>query len=297
MVNLRNRTVLFVVAWTLVALVAGCESVAALGSSPEQPTPVVSEAQPSAVTTITVAPETVQASEPTQAPPPTEEPPAVTITGQVKSVAASARVINLTDVVEGFNIVALTDATQFISKDDSVKSLADIKPGMKIEAAGKPGSPGSVLASKIRILAAPAPAASTGQWQRVQILGPNLSFEVPAGWKQQGKLYAWANPKANGQRVGINSMERKGGVEPTSILPEHAVSLDAAPVELKWGQGTKHTVEVTSSAGGGGSSVAVETHVIVLTDKFVVDVYASAATPEELDALWPTVQHMLDSVK
>ncbi len=296
MINLRIILIQLLSGFMLLALVAGCDSLETLGSSAAPPTPAVQETLPVAVPASPSAPALTQTPEPTRPPVPTEEPPAVTIDGQVKDIAASARVIHLTEPVQGFNSVALTDRTEFISKDDSVKSLADLKAGMKIEVAGKPGSAGAVLASKIRILATSVPAASAGQWTRVQIPGVNLSFEGPTGWKQQGKEYAWANPKASGQLVGINWMERKGGVEPTSILPKQATSLDAAPIELKWGKGIKYTVEISNSAAG-GNAVAVETHVVILTDKFVVDVYASAPSPEDLDSLAFTLQHMLDSAK
>ncbi|MCL4370563.1 MAG: hypothetical protein M1380_06615 [Chloroflexi bacterium] len=79
------------------------------------------------------------------------------ITGQVREVDASARVITLVEPVHGLESVALTDKTQVEAADGSPRTLQDVKPGVVIQAGGTAGGSNSVLASKVRILTAPSP--------------------------------------------------------------------------------------------------------------------------------------------
>ncbi len=289
-----KSTIVLLMSVALLALASGCSGVQE-AQAPQPGAPGTATAEPGAVT----AEPSMAAVEPS----PTEQAaapePTVAVTGVIKSVAASARVIELTETVEGFGSVALKDKTEIISKDNSAKALTDLKPGMKIEAVGQAGGSGAVLADQIRVLTVPVPptGSGTGQWQPVQLPDVNLSFEAPAGWKRLGQEWAWVSPQSDKQRVGVNWIKREAGVEPTSLLPNHSVSLDAAPLDLSWGTAMKHTVEVSDPAAAGGKTVAVETHVIVQTDNYVYDFYATAPNPEELDGLWLTLDHMLNSVK
>lgn len=89
------------------------------------------------------------------APAPTATPaPLLTITGRVMDVAASARVIALAESVQGISAIALTEATAIVGAADSPRQLQDIGRGMVIEATGRVGSPGALLATRVRILSA-----------------------------------------------------------------------------------------------------------------------------------------------
>ena len=81
----------------------------------------------------------------------------VVITGQVRDVALSARVVTLVEPVHGLDRVAVTEQTKIEAADGSPRSLQDIKPGMVIQVAGTSEHTGSVLASLVRILTAPSP--------------------------------------------------------------------------------------------------------------------------------------------
>ncbi len=84
--------------------------------------------------------------------PPRTPGPAVTITGRVKAVAASARVIDFEEPVHGFSEVALLDETQIVGADGSRRSLQDIRPGTVIQASGAADGHGGILARTIRIV-------------------------------------------------------------------------------------------------------------------------------------------------
>jgi len=81
----------------------------------------------------------------------------VVITGQVREVDASARVIVLVEPVHGLDTVAVTDQTEIEALDGSRRQMVDVHPGVVIQAAGTPSGSGSVLASKVRILTGPSP--------------------------------------------------------------------------------------------------------------------------------------------
>ena len=76
----------------------------------------------------------------------------INITGTVMDVALSARVIQLKQPVEGINSIALTDETKIISVDGVETGLQSITHGAQIQATGKIGSPGSLIAIQITIL-------------------------------------------------------------------------------------------------------------------------------------------------
>ncbi|MGE5620527.1 MAG: hypothetical protein ACM3US_14870 [Sphingomonadaceae bacterium] len=88
----------------------------------------------------------------------------VVITGQVRDVSASARVITFVQPVHGLSSVALTDVTEITGPDGGPRTLQDVKPGVVIQVAGEAGGSEAVRASKVRILTAPSPipAAQAG---------------------------------------------------------------------------------------------------------------------------------------
>ncbi|HEX2988624.1 MAG TPA: hypothetical protein VHS06_10700 [Chloroflexota bacterium] len=83
--------------------------------------------------------------------------PTIQVTGQVRDVAASARVITFVEAVHGFEDVALTDSTQIIGPDGSSRTLQDIQPGMVVQAAGWANGSGAVIAKSVKIISGPTP--------------------------------------------------------------------------------------------------------------------------------------------
>ena len=92
----------------------------------------------------------------TREPTPTATSPAqvITITGTVMDVSLSARIITLTEPVQGFDTVALSDETEVLASSGCKAALQDVQKGMTVQASGKPGTSGAILASKVSILQA-----------------------------------------------------------------------------------------------------------------------------------------------
>ncbi len=99
---------------------------------------------------------TAEQTTPTAAPVPTATALAqtVTITGKVLDVSRSACIIMLTESVQGFNTVALTEETEILASSGCTAALEDVQKGMTIQASGKPGTSGAMIASKVSILQA-----------------------------------------------------------------------------------------------------------------------------------------------
>ncbi len=80
--------------------------------------------------------------------------PDITIEGTVLDVSPSARIITLAEPVDGFTVVALTEESELLSVNGEAILLCDLRAGMKIQSRGKPGEPGALLATQVRILEA-----------------------------------------------------------------------------------------------------------------------------------------------
>ncbi len=122
---------------------------------------------------------------------------------------------------------------------------------------------------------------------------PGWILAVPAGWQQLNPELAWTPAISDGTRIGLNWVARTAGVEPTMILPNHAVMQDAQPVDLIWGDATAYTLEVSDSAAQGGQTVAIEKRIVVLTGDQVYDFYASAPTAAALSSLSAPLERLL----
>ena len=77
----------------------------------------------------------------------------VTIVGTVLDVSPSARTITLTEPVEEFTVIALTEESQLLSARGNEILLRDIQPGMRIQASGQPGASGALIANQVLVLA------------------------------------------------------------------------------------------------------------------------------------------------
>jgi hypothetical protein len=79
--------------------------------------------------------------------------PAITIVGTVTDVSLSARIITLSEPVDGFGVIALTAESQLLSASGDEITLRDLRAGMKIQAAGQPGESRALLADQVLVLA------------------------------------------------------------------------------------------------------------------------------------------------
>lgn len=72
-----------------------------------------------------------------------------TVTGLVRDVSSSARILNLASPSGGYEVIALSDGCGL--KDSAGKDieLIEISPGMKVSASGRPGSPGVLIAEEL----------------------------------------------------------------------------------------------------------------------------------------------------
>jgi hypothetical protein len=80
-----------------------------------------------------------------------EAAPMIHIRGVIREASPSLRVIWLAEAVDGFDSIALTEGTVLTDQKGTLLALMDIKPGEKIEAAGFPGTPGTLLAEEVTI--------------------------------------------------------------------------------------------------------------------------------------------------
>jgi len=160
-----------------------------------------------------------------------------------------------------------------------------------------------------REISTPTPTAndSTLKYTTVTISEIGLSFDVRIDWQRLEPAWAWS-PVAGQSLVGVQWKDIQPPVEmEAAMLPEHAVVLEAEPVELNWGQGMRYTVEVYATVARSSGKeaapqvVAVQSHVLsaVVMDgsKRVYDFYASAGDAEQLSALQPVLQHMWTSAR
>ncbi|MFN2244641.1 MAG: hypothetical protein ACK2U2_20280, partial [Anaerolineae bacterium] len=76
----------------------------------------------------------------------------ITLMGTVLEVSPSARILTLTEHVEGFAIIALTEDSELLSASGDEILLRDIQPGMRIQASGQPGAPGALITNQVLVL-------------------------------------------------------------------------------------------------------------------------------------------------
>jgi hypothetical protein len=141
-------------------------------------------------------------------------------------------------------------------------------------------------------------------YHRLEIPDAGLSVEVPAGWFRLEPELAWTPEQDSGLRLGLNWADLQPPMEAEAVLlPNHSQIVSSDAIELSWGHGRAFTLEVYAPAAQGGDTrapvEAVETHVLVVTNvdnvRRAFDLYASAPDAEQLAALAPTLQHLVES--
>jgi hypothetical protein len=73
----------------------------------------------------------------------------ITLVGTVLDVSPSARVITLAEPVNGFGVVALTEDSQLLSAGGDAILLRDLQAGVRIQASGRPGASGALIANQV----------------------------------------------------------------------------------------------------------------------------------------------------
>jgi hypothetical protein len=84
---------------------------------------------------------------------PAEEGADITLVGTVLDVAPSARTITLTEPVDGFDVIALTEESNVVSGDGEEIMLRDISTGTRIRASGRSSASGVLIAERVLVLA------------------------------------------------------------------------------------------------------------------------------------------------
>ena len=77
----------------------------------------------------------------------------ITLVGTVLDVSLSARIITLTEPVDGFGVIALTEESKVIPVGGEEIMLRDIRPGKRIQASGRSGASGTLIADRVLVLA------------------------------------------------------------------------------------------------------------------------------------------------
>jgi hypothetical protein len=83
---------------------------------------------------------------------PAEAGSGITLVGTVLDVSPSARFITLTEPVDGFGVIALTGEGKVVSGDEEEILLRDVRAGTRIQASGRPGTSGTLIASQVLVL-------------------------------------------------------------------------------------------------------------------------------------------------
>jgi hypothetical protein len=141
-------------------------------------------------------------------------------------------------------------------------------------------------------------------YDRVGIDNTGLSVDIPTGWVHLNPGWRWTPAAGSEMYVGINWTQLEPAKEVESaLLPGPSQTLDSEAVTLNWGSGRHFLIEVYGEAARGADEnapvEAIELHVLVVVHQEHArrgfDLYASAPTVEDLDALNPVLQHMLDT--
>lgn len=124
-----------------------------------------------------------------------------TLDGTVQSVSLSARVIFLTEPVEGVETIAVTDGTQITDGQGSSLTLRQIQPGQSVQVVGeKQGN--SLLARRVSVVEK-ASGESVGVsesvsmgWSEYSSDALQISFQYPAHWQvseEGGMVYVYSD--------------------------------------------------------------------------------------------------------
>jgi len=153
----------------------------------------------------------------------------------------------------------------------------------------------------------PATATLPASAEHVAIPEAGLALDIPQGWQRDEaktctneanrQEWRWVPAGAGEQRFGVAWQDVKPGWEPESIFPgdrQSVVQGRTEGPELGWGQAATYRLQVMVPDEN-GKIQAVEEHVLVRTEKRLYDLYASAASEQDLAGLEPALQEMVAS--
>jgi len=157
----------------------------------------------------------------------------------------------------------------------------------------------------------PTPTASTEPqaqvtYTEVEVIGAGLQVEVPDSWQQLSTGWAWSPVGEGLPQIGVAWRDLQPPEEPeAALLPSPSQVLASEPIDLSWGSGRRVTLEVYAPGAEDSDSQApvqsVQTHVLIVVQegasRRAYDLVAAAGSLEELTAIEPIFQHLLDTAR
>jgi hypothetical protein len=140
--------------------------------------------------------------------------------------------------------------------------------------------------------------------QVVSVPELNLTFAVP-GELEQELEFVWSASGMQSGVLGFDYTQFEPPMMPESVLPSPSQILESEPVIFAWGEGRQYVMEVFGEAppaeeGETQAPVEVERHIVVTVEvegqRYFLDFYARGADAEELAALEPLLQQVVESV-
>jgi hypothetical protein len=132
-------------------------------------------------------------------------------------------------------------------------------------------------------------APAVGAYQQAELPELGMSFQVPEGWQQVSGENAWSPNGVDTPRIGVNSADLTADWRPSSFLPEGATIKSSQQTTINGQQAMIYLVE--------NSDRTAETHVIVRSGEKAYDIYARAASLQELTAIQPVLNDIVGSVQ
>ena len=99
------------------------------------------------------------------------------VVGTVADVSASARLVVLTEAVQGIHVVVLSSDSQLLSAGGQPMPLQELAPGTQIQASGRPGGSEGLLATELRVVDPNQPAAVL--LTPLPVVSDGIAIELP----------------------------------------------------------------------------------------------------------------------
>ena len=120
-----------------------------------------------------------------------------------------------------------------------------------------------------------------------QITADGVSMMVPEGWQQVSGENTWSPDGSALPQIGVSSAPLNDDWRPSSFLPEGGMTKSTELVLVGGGQVNMYTVQ---NADG-----TAEIHAIAHSGEMAYDYYARAASLEEVRALRPMLEQVIES--
>jgi hypothetical protein len=106
---------------------------------------------------------------------------AIILMGTVMDVSMSARIIRLERAVQGFQVIALTEDTELVSSGGDPVTLRDIRPGMTVQATGRPGDSKALIAEEVLVALPRSTPTTQGATPAVPTAGSDSPEDADPG--------------------------------------------------------------------------------------------------------------------